>query len=144
MAASRSLFWMEPHVMVQSSFDGLQRARQVCVPGACHLVPSQPSSSCPLLLSSSKTPAKSRLRAGEKSWGGARLLLATILGCSLPYPLALPHQLRSVAVTHVSPATDEVMASFGFHVNVPTRRVVCHMIMCLAVTKAAYHRTRQR
>lgn len=124
--------------MVQSSSGGLQRACQACMLGACQLVPSQLSSLLLLLLSSPKTPAKSRLCTGEKSWGGVSLL-AMILRCSLPYPLALLHQLQSVAVTHVSPATEEVMASFGFNVNMPTHHMVCHTIMCLAMTKAAYH-----
>lgn len=78
--------------------------------GACHLVPSQLSSLLPtpaLVPSSPKMPAGSRLHAGEKSWSGASLLLATILGRSLPFPLPLPHQLQSVAMTDVSPAAEE-------------------------------------
>lgn len=141
---SRSLFLMEPHVTSRRSFDDLQCACQALFPrasGGSWWVPAiwsraSSAASCPLLPSSPKMPARSRLHAGEKSSSGASLLLAVILGRFSPFPAAPSPSITKCSCdrSKSSHGRGKVTESFGLNVNMHTRCVACHMIMCLAVT----------
>lgn len=144
----RSLFWMEPHVVIQRSFDDLQRVCQALLPGASGRswrVPALPSGpqpaqqppahSCPRPLIPEDAGKEQAARGGEEL-ERCEPAPGHNLGPLSPFPPAPSPSITKCSRDRCksSRRRGKVTESFGFNVTMHTCCVACHVTACLAVT----------
>lgn len=143
---SRSLFWMEPHVLIWMSLVVCSVHGRLCslgfLGGAGRCLPSGPEPAQQPPACSCLFPRRSGLHAGERSSSGVTgswlQSRAAVSLCPAP-----PITEWSCDRCTPSPRRGEVTESFGFNGSAHTRWVCATRLRASCDTKAAHHPTSQ-